>query len=138
MTSLWMGKVDNLLGSKPLKLQCPEMPHKSVLVSVTHLTIKHVALILRLPPIPSSPERIHGIPRNIFTHTCFIPPNGSALTADQSIPASNCSSTSPQIATLSPRIKYNPCSTCCVASSDPGVAKMRSMVWERMRLVVWS
>ena len=63
------------------------------------------------------------------SHLCFILPNDSALTAGQSIPTPKRSSTSPEIATISPLSKYNPRLTCYVASSDLGFAKISYLRW---------
>ena len=74
-----------------------------------------------------------------YVHQIFLVPlTTSPLTLAQSIPPSTSSSTSPQITTLSPRIRYKPCSTCELGSGSSGVRIIRSTVCARTRFVSWS
>lgn len=73
-----------------------------------------------------------------LAHAFFVSRITWPLTFDQSISASIFSSTSPQTTTLSPRIRYRPCSTCAEGSSSSGVRMMRSTVLVRTMLVSWS
>lgn len=71
-------------------------------------------------------------------HTFFVPRMTSPLTLLQSISLSIPSSTSPQTTTLSPRIRYRPCSISELGSGSSGVRIMRSTVCVRTRFVSWS
>jgi len=74
----------------------------------------------------------------VTLHVCFILPNGSARTSPQSVPLSASSSTSPHTATLSPRMMYSPWLTLSLSLVECRGWKRRSIVDERMMLVVWS
>lgn len=80
-------------------------------------------------------SRLHPIKPN---QSFFVPLTTSPRTFVQSISASIFSSTSPQITTLSPRIKYSPCSICELGSGSSGVRMMRSIVFSKTRFVSWS
>ena len=95
---------------------------------------------------PSQPQRKKrkkeearpNIGTSYKSHAFFVPLTTSPRTLLQSISLSIPSSTSPQTTTLSPRIRYSPCSICELGSGSSGVRIMRSMVSSRTRFVSWS
>ena len=86
----------------------------------------------------SCPNQANKPARRPLHHTCFVPPITLPLTLVQSMLASNSSSTRPHTTTLSPRIRYNPCSTSELVSGSSAGRITRSIVRLRTRLVSWS
>jgi hypothetical protein len=64
----------------------------------------------------------------ISGHECLTPPTMAPLTSGQLMLSSNSSSTRPTTATLSPRIRYRPCTTSLDGSGSSGGRMILSIV----------
>lgn len=89
--------------------------------------VKPTASIVEHPPAGRLPPSIYLSNPNPY-HAFLVPLTTSPRTFVQSISPSICSSTSPHTTTLSPRIKYKPCSICELGSGSSGVRIIRSTV----------
>lgn len=97
--------------------------------------IKKIPLPIAALNQPHRKKKKQQDKHRIMSHAFFVPLTTSPRTLLQSISLSIPSSTSPQTTTLSPRIRYSPCSICELGSGSSGVRIMRSMVSSKTRFV---
>jgi len=121
--------------SKP-SLSAPQ----HTILPVANLEHAHRSVVLGYVADLSAVHQYRSIPSQNFpsSQTCFVLPITSPRTFVQSILASNSSFTNPQITTLSPLTRYNPCGCSADGSSSSWGRIMRSTVSLSTRLVTWS